>query len=90
LETFEYSKKAIILSQEAGDSKRLANSYYTMALSLANLELLKQSLVYIQKAYAQKSTAQDTLLVSKLKELKFYDYSSLGLKSEGTKELCEA
>ncbi|MFP3593177.1 hypothetical protein [Chryseobacterium sp. SIMBA_038] len=90
LETFEYSKKAIILSQEAGDSKRLANSYYTMALSLANLELLKQSLVYIQKAYAQKSTAQDTLLLSKLKELKFYDYNSLGLKSEGTKELFEA
>ncbi|ANF49865.1 hypothetical protein A0O34_04625 [Chryseobacterium glaciei] len=90
LETFKYSKKANILALKTGDSKIIAESYYKLALSLSSLELQKESLTYIQKAYTQESIENNILLQSKLKELKSYDYISLGLKSEGLQELFEA
>jgi len=90
LESFKYAKKANILALKTGDSKIIAESYYRLALALSSLELQKESLSYIQKAYNQESTKNNILLQSKLKELKSYDYSSLGLKSEGLQELFEA
>lgn len=90
IEGLRYAKKANFLAEKLKDSKRIAESYYFIALSLANLKLQKQSFQYIQRAYNQKYTQRNVILQAKLEELKAYNYSVVGAVSQDKKKLVEA
>ncbi|EJL70039.1 tetratricopeptide repeat protein [Chryseobacterium populi] len=86
-EGLKYAKTASSLAEKAGNSERIARSYYSMAISLSHLRLQKQSLFYIEKAYNQAYTKNNIVFASKLKEVKSYNYMTLGLTSQSQKEL---
>ncbi|MEY8761445.1 transcriptional regulator [Chryseobacterium tongliaoense] len=86
-EGLKYAKAASSLAEKTGNSERMARSYYSMAISLSHLRLQKQSLFYIEKAYDQPYTKNNIVFESKLKEVKSYNYMTLGLTSQSQKEL---
>jgi len=87
LKELEYAGKASVLAEKAGDSKGLAKSYLFMSRSLLNLDLQKASLLYAQKAFAQKATKEDIVLQALVTEVKAYNYNYLGLSTQYIKEL---
>jgi len=89
LKELEYAKKASVLAEEANDTKRISESYYEIARALSRLELQKESLLYVQKASAQKYAKENLLFQIKLKEVKSANYNTLALSSQSTKELLE-
>lgn len=86
-EGLKYAKTASSLAEKKGNSERIARSYYSIAISLSHLRLQKQSLFYIEKAYNQAYTKNNIVFESKLKEVKSYNYMTLGLTSQSQKEL---
>lgn len=89
LDQLEYAKKASILAEKSENSQKIAESYYRIAEALFFLELQKQSLSYINKASQQPYTKSSKLLQAQLKEVKAFNYLSLGLNSQFNRELPE-
>ncbi|MDR6406083.1 MULTISPECIES: tetratricopeptide repeat protein [Chryseobacterium] len=85
-EELQIAKRANLLAQKTGDSKRIAESSYLISRALSCLELQKQSLSFIQKTFDQKYTQEDILLQAKLKEIKSYNFYVLSLKSQSLRE----
>ncbi|AZA53463.1 transcriptional regulator [Chryseobacterium sp. G0201] len=87
LDQLKYAKKASILAEEIKDSKKIAECYYNIARALSFLELQKESFSYINKASQQPYTKKSKLLQAQLKEVKAFNYYSLGLTSQFNTEL---
>ncbi len=87
IDALQYAKQASNLAEKTGNSERKAKSYYEMALLTLTPELQKQSLIFTNKAYEEPYTKQNIPLQARIKELKFYNYSMLGLTSQSMKEL---
>lgn len=90
IEALRYAKKASILAEKSGNSERIAKSCYEISLLTLTPELQKQSLLYLKKAEQQTYTKKDIPLQARIKELKYYNYSILGLTSRSMKELFSA
>lgn len=87
LDQLRYAKKAAVLAEETGDSQKIAECYYNIARALSFLELQKESFSYINKASQQPYTKKSELIQAQLKEIKAFNYYSLGLTSQFNKEL---
>lgn len=87
LDQLKYAKQASILAEETEDSKKIAECYYNIARALSLLELQKESFTYINKASQQPYTKKSKLIQAQLKEIKAFNYYSLGLTSQFNKEL---
>lgn len=87
LDQLKYAKKASILAEEIKDSEKIAESYYNIASALSFLELQKESFSYINKASQQPYTKKSKLIQAQLKEIKAFNYYSLGLQTQFYDEL---
>ncbi|ANF49867.1 hypothetical protein A0O34_04635 [Chryseobacterium glaciei] len=87
LDQLKYAKQASILAEQTEDSQKIAESYYNIARALSFLELQKESFSYINKASQQPYTKKSKLIQAQLKEIKAFNYYSLGLNSQFNKEL---
>ncbi|ALR29141.1 hypothetical protein ATE47_00670 [Chryseobacterium sp. IHB B 17019] len=87
LEQLQYAKKASIVAEEIKNSQKIAESYYSMALALALMELPKESFVFVKKVSQEPYYQKSKLLQAKLKEVKAFDYYALGLTSQFDKEM---
>jgi len=89
LKELEYAKKAALLAEEAGDSKRKAESYFRISCALSSLELHRESFSFIQKANAEKYTRNNIFFQAQLKDIKANNYLNLNLISPYKKEIHE-
>ncbi|WP_267404078.1 MULTISPECIES: hypothetical protein [unclassified Chryseobacterium] len=87
LDQLKYAKDALILSQKAENSEKITQSYYTMARALSFLEMQKESFAYANKALNEPYGKKSNLLQAQVSEVKAFNYYSLGLNSQFTKEL---
>lgn len=87
LDELKYAKQASLIAEEINDSKRITESYYYVARSLAFLELPKQSFLYIEKAGKQPYYKKNVLIQAQLREVKAINYYALGLQSQYDKEI---
>ncbi|WP_027380063.1 hypothetical protein [Chryseobacterium daeguense] len=81
IEQLQYAKQASILAKKSGNSQKIAESYYNIARALSFLELPKESFTYVKKATQQTYYQKSKLLQAQLKEVKAFNYYSLGLTS---------
>ncbi|KPH13902.1 tetratricopeptide repeat protein [Chryseobacterium sp. ERMR1:04] len=87
LDQLKYAKQASVLAEKSGDSKKITECYYNIARALSFLELQKESFIYINKAYQEPYSKKSKLIQAQLKEVKAFNYYSLGLTSQFDKEL---
>ncbi|WP_139166208.1 tetratricopeptide repeat protein [Chryseobacterium soldanellicola] len=87
LDQLDYAKKASVLAEKSNNSQKIAESYCKIAEALFFLELQKQSLSYINKASQQPYTKTSKLLQAQLKEVKAFNYYTLGMVSQFDREL---
>ncbi|WP_326982344.1 hypothetical protein VUJ46_19500 [Chryseobacterium sp. MYb264] len=87
IEALKQAKLANILALQSKNSERIAKSCYEIALLTITPELQKQSLLYIGKAEAESYTRKNIPFQARIKEVKYYNYALLGLRTQSMKEL---
>lgn len=88
--SLEYAREANILAIQSGDSERIARSYCNMAMALTNQQMQKESIEYLDKAFQQEYTQNNTDYQAFLMFLKANNHSTMGLYAMSYKENYEA
>lgn len=87
LDQLQYAKQASIIAEKEGNPEKIAECYYNIARALSFLELQKESFNYVNKTFQQPYTRKNAVIQAQLKEVKAFNYYSLGMPSQFDKEL---
>lgn len=86
IKSLEYAREANILALKSGNSEQIAKSYCSMATALINLQMQKESIEYIEKAFNQEYTINNIYFQAWLTFLKANNHSTMGLYAISYKE----
>lgn len=70
LKSLDDSKQASLLAEKTGNSEYKAKAYLSIGKSLYNLDMYKESLIYLDKGLNEKATKNNVILTESLKAFK--------------------
>ena len=86
IKSLEYAREANVLALKSGNSEQIAKSYCSMAIALINLQMQKESIECIEKAFNQEYTRNNIYFQAWLTFLKANNHSTVGLYAISYKE----
>lgn len=86
IKSLEYAREANVLALKLGNSEQIAKSYCSMAVALTNLQMQKESIECIEKAFDQEYTRNNIYFQAWLTFLNANNHSTMGLYAISYKE----